>query len=110
MGALRLREVDIDVTGGLLACRAEALSSSIVVEADADVECLLIRGERDEGPVLVGAGLEQLERWRGVLLSDDTPNRELVHARSLLDVPCDPVGLCELGDGGSADRYGGQAC
>jgi hypothetical protein len=71
-GALRLREVNVDVDGSLLACRVEALSSGIVVEADADVERLLIRGEQDEGLVLVGAGLEQLEHWCGVLLSDDT--------------------------------------
>jgi hypothetical protein len=64
--------VNVDVDGSLLACRVEALSSGIVVEADADVERLLIRGERDEGLVLVGAGLEQLEHWCGVLLSDDT--------------------------------------
>jgi hypothetical protein len=110
MGVLRLREMDIDVTSSLLACRAEALSSGVVVEADADVECLLIHGEQDKGPVLVGAGLQQLKCWRSVLLSDNASDRELAHARSLQDVPCDSVGLRELGDGGSADRHGGQAC
>jgi hypothetical protein len=45
-----------------------------------------------------------------VLLSDNAPDRELAHARSLQDVPCNPVGLCELGDGGGADRHDGQAC
>jgi hypothetical protein len=101
---------DSDVTSGLLACTAEALSSGVVVEADTDVERLLICGEWNEGPVLVGASLQQLERWRGVLLSDNASDRELAHAHGLQDVPCDPVGLCELGDGGGADRHGGQAC
>jgi hypothetical protein len=75
--------VDVDVASSLLACRAEALSGGVVVEANADVERLLIRGERDDCAVLVPAGLEQLKRWRGVLLGDDAPNRELTQARGL---------------------------
>jgi hypothetical protein len=83
MGVLQLGEVDINVAGSLLVCRAEALSSGIVVEADADVERLLIRGERDECAIFVPAGLEQLKRWRSVLLGDDAPNSELAQARGL---------------------------
>jgi hypothetical protein len=81
--------VDKDVTGSLLASRAKALGSSIVVEANADVEGHRIHGERDGGPLLVGAGLKQLEHWCGVLLSDDTPDRELAYARGQLDTPYD---------------------
>jgi hypothetical protein len=75
MGALLLREEDKDVAGSLLACRTEALSSGVVFKADADVECLLICGEQDKGPVLVSAGLQQFKHWHGVLLGDDAPDR-----------------------------------
>jgi hypothetical protein len=97
MCVLQLREVGNDVAGGPLACRAEAFSRGIVVKQDANVECLLVRGEWDGGPILVGAGLPQLERWHSVLPSDGTPDRELVQARGLYGAPGNPVGLCELG-------------
>jgi hypothetical protein len=83
VGVLQLRKVDKDVASSLLVCRAEVLSSGIVVEADADVEHLLIHGEWDGGPVLIGPGVEQLKCWCGVLLNDDTPGRELAQAHGL---------------------------